>query len=239
MHCRLELMLEFAPLGDLSRRIRQHKEWCSETTEVAGMPEPEVVSYGSDIAAGLSYLHHLRPKILHRDIKPANILLFEEEVIPRAKLADFGIAKILELENSMAGAATVIGTPHYFAPELCRGADAWALGCILYEMLCLHRPFHQAEGNLAILAVRISEGKFDRAALEKQAEHYNGGLILALTGLLCPSQEQRTRARDVLESLQRLQARYQCPQPSAPASTAWWRTRLEDTASKPEEDGDL
>jgi len=239
----LELMLEFAPLGDLSRRIRQHKEWCAETTEVAGMPEPEVVSYGSDIAAGLSYLHHLRPKILHRDIKPANILLFEQEVLPRAKLADFGIAKILELETSMAGAATVIGTPHYFAPELCRGeqyderADAWALGCILYEMLCLHRPFHQAEGNLAVLAVRISEGKLDREALEKQAEHYNGVLILALTGLLCPSVEQRTRACDVLQSLRRLQAKVSNPEHSSmPASTEWWRTRQEDASFKDSEE---
>lgn len=202
----LELMLEFAPLGDLSGRIRQHKEWCHSSSGPAaqsveagsGMPEQEVVSYGCDIAAGLAYLHGLRPKILHRDVKPANILLFHGQAgLPSAKLADFGIAKILEMETSLAGAATVIGTPHYFSPELCRGeqyderADSWALGCILYEMLCLHRPFHEAEGNLALLAVRISEGKLDRAALEKQAEHYNGRLILVLTGLLCPQQDQR------------------------------------------------
>ncbi|CAJ1385375.1 unnamed protein product [Effrenium voratum] len=218
----LELLLEFAPLGDLSGRIRQHKEWChSATQEVVGMPEPELVSYGCDIATGLAYLHGLRPKILHRDIKPANILLFADEalIFPRAKLGDFGI---------------VIGTPHYFAPELCRGeqyderADSWALGCILYEMLCLHRPFHQVEGNLALLAVRISEGKLDRAALEKQAELYNGRLILVLTGLLCPTVEQRSRAGEVLESLQHLQAKHDTT--SLPAPTAWWRTqRLEES----------
>lgn len=231
----LELMLEFAPLGDLSRRIRQQKAWCQENlVEVVGMPETELVSYGSDIAAGLSYLHSLRPKILHRDVKPANILLFasQEALFPRAKLADFGIAKILELETSLAGAATVIGTPHYFAPELCRGeqyderADSWALGCILYEMMCLHRPFHEAEGNLAVLAVRISEGKYDRAALEKQAEHYNGVLVLALAGLLCAIQEQRTRACDVLESLKRVKARFDVG--SVPASTTWWQSQQEE-----------
>eukprot|EP00931_Biecheleriopsis_adriatica_P100865 TRINITY_DN76107_c0_g1_i1.p1 TRINITY_DN76107_c0_g1~~TRINITY_DN76107_c0_g1_i1.p1 ORF type:complete len:704 (-),score=152.06 TRINITY_DN76107_c0_g1_i1:5-2116(-) len=252
----LELMLEYAPLGDLSGRIRHHRDWSKSSggedpneSEAGGLPEDEVICYGFDIASGLAHLHSLRPKVLHRDVKPANIVLFpgrsdSDEVrarLPRAKLADFGIAKILELETSVAGAATVIGTPHYFSPELCRGeqyderADAWALGCVLYEMLCLHRPFHQAEGNLAVLAVRISEGKFDREALEKQAEHYNGRLILVLSGLLSPL-EQRCRACDVLDSFRQLQARMGSPQrgrtTGPPASTAWWSQQLAEAAAE-------
>ncbi|CAK9031502.1 unnamed protein product [Durusdinium trenchii] len=83
-----------------------------------------------------------------------------------------------------------------------------------------------AEGNLAVLAVRISEGKYDRAALEKQAEHYNGVLVLALAGLLCAIQEQRTRACDVLESLKRVKARFDVG--SVPASTTWWQSQQEE-----------
>ncbi|CAE8733757.1 unnamed protein product [Polarella glacialis] len=244
----LELMLEFAPLGDLSTRIRHHRDWGQSPKQCAnlgrGLPEEEVVCYGFDIAAGLSHLHNLRPKVLHRDIKPANIVLFHGNKsggkearahLPRAKLADFGIAKILELESSLAGCATVIGTPHYFAPELCRGeqyderADAWALGCVLYEMLCLHRPFHKAEGNLALLAVRISEGKFDRDALAKQARQYNGLLVMALLGLLAPDQEQRSRANDAMDALQQLEALLLASCGSElPASTASWRQRMDD-----------
>lgn len=54
------------------------------------------------------------------------------------KLADFGIAKVLE--TTQAVAKTIIGTPFYISPELCNdqpygnGADIWALGCILYEV---------------------------------------------------------------------------------------------------------
>ncbi len=44
-------------------------------------------------------------------------------------------------------AATVVGTPHYLSPELVHGraydqkSDIWALGCVLYEITCLHKPF--------------------------------------------------------------------------------------------------
>merc|ERR1711937_360170 len=132
-----------------------------------GLTEIEIVAYSRDITTGLSYLHSLRPKVFHRDIKPGNIILFqrpargtcvlsgsEYSLVPQAKLADFGIAKVFEAETSGLGTATVIGTPHYFAPELCRGeiyderADAWSLGCVMYEMMCLHKPFHRAEANL-------------------------------------------------------------------------------------------
>jgi len=203
----LELLLEFAPLGDLSRRIRLQREKASEGI---GLPEPEVICFGRDIAAGLSFLHSSRPKVFHRDIKPANVVLFPCSTSAarlRAKLADFGIAKLLESEATFAGAATIVGTPHYFAPELCRGqpyderADSWALGCVLYEMLCLHRPFHRQEGNLAVLAVGISEGRYDREALSRRARHYNGLLIFTLTELLATEPNQRQRASAALESL--------------------------------------
>eukprot|EP00913_Durusdinium_trenchii_P032219 g30168.t1 len=59
--------------------------------EVVGMPETELVSYGSDIAAGLSYLHSLRPKILHRDVKPASILLFASQ----ERVFNFGLILVL------------------------------------------------------------------------------------------------------------------------------------------------
>lgn len=228
----LELLLEFAPLGDLSGRIKAHKD--SEAGARGGLPELEVVSYGCDVAAGLAHIHSLNPKVLHRDVKPANVVLFPsadgatwDVGTPRAKLADFGIAKVLEADGSLAGANTIIGTPHYFSPEICRGeryderSDAWALGCVIYEMVCLHRPFHQAESNIAVLALRVMEGRYDKEALVKQAGCYNGLLIFALTGLMTLDPQQRSRAAEVLQPLSKLREEFRGG--AMEAAVPWWQ----------------
>jgi NIMA (never in mitosis gene a)-related kinase len=62
------------------------------------------------------------------------------------KIGDFGISKTLENTQDMA--KTVVGTPLYCSPEICLGkaygpkSDVWSLGCILYEMLALTKPFN-------------------------------------------------------------------------------------------------
>jgi serine/threonine protein kinase len=86
--------------------------------------------------------------IIHRDIKPGNILCRAEG---QWKLGDFGIAKILEMENSdQTAPGLVIGTPAYLAPERYFGGDAtvasdlYALGVVLYEALAGRKPFYAA-----------------------------------------------------------------------------------------------
>lgn len=225
----LELLLEFAHLGDLNRRISA----CRDAGEEKGLPQGEVVSYARDVAAALSYLHGLLPKVLHRDVKPANVVLFNRGELandllapPRAKLADFGVAKALEYDGSFKGAATVIGTPHYFSPELCRGeqyderTDAWALGCVAYEMICLHRPFHHAQSNLAILALRISEGEYDRESLLSHGTAYHESLICTVRELLEYEQDKRQRARDALRAFESILAAVQGT-PADLAQTRW------------------
>ena len=165
------------------------------------------MAYTDDVAQGLSFLHQLRPKIFHRDVKPANILLCHSSGSrpPRAKLADFGVAKVLESEASSAGTATFVGTPHYLSPEVFSGetydekADAWALGCVVYEMLCLCRPFHLAESNVALMATRICQGQYDQELL--RTRNYRESLLRTVIGLLTLERTSRFSATEVAGAL--------------------------------------
>ena len=104
--------------------------------------------------------------IVHRDLKPANILLatcdsaHEPAAKPQAegfvpKIADFGLAKLLDRDEVHTWSGVVVGTPQYMAPEQARGnrdaigpaTDVYALGSILYELLAGRPPF---DGDTAI-----------------------------------------------------------------------------------------
>lgn len=98
-----------------------------------------------DVAEGLHHVH--KAGIIHRDLKPGNIMVGKDA---RAKLIDFGIAKLGEGDED-GGVKTqtgiVIGTLNYIAPELFRGeapsvkSDLYSLGLILYESLTGRTPF--------------------------------------------------------------------------------------------------
>jgi serine/threonine-protein kinase len=109
------------------------------------MRQAEVREMGMQVLSALDAAHGVG--LLHRDIKPANILVADEG---RWKVADFGIAKALEPDNSPGDATAtglVLGTPAYLAPERLFGApatvatDLYSLGVVLYEALTGRRPF--------------------------------------------------------------------------------------------------
>src|SRR5690606_5427156 len=109
--------------------------------ERAGGPLPvaEVVDIGSAIARGLAAAHEAG--IVHRDLKPANVLV---EPSGRVAITDFGVARPIVEDGK---ASQVVGTPRYMAPEQILGesvgaaTDVYALGFVLYEMLCARSPF--------------------------------------------------------------------------------------------------
>ena len=95
-----------------------------------------------DVLAALGAAH--AAGIVHRDVKPGNILLAEDGC---AKVADFGIAKSLEMTGDLTGTGLLVGTPAYVAPERLEGrpaterSDLYALGVVLYEALAGTKPF--------------------------------------------------------------------------------------------------
>lgn len=129
------LVFEYMPNGNLYQALRREIK--------GGQPELDwnkryKIAVGA--AQGIMYLHHdCSPAIIHRDIKSTNILLDEEY---EAKIADFGIAKIVEESESSCFA----GTHGYMAPELAYSSkateksDIYSFGVVLLELLTGHHP---------------------------------------------------------------------------------------------------
>jgi serine/threonine-protein kinase len=140
------LMMEFLEGESLARRVAR-----------GPLPLPEALDIILQTTAALAAAHG--KGIVHRDLKPDNLYLVPDEAAAggiRVKVLDFGIAKLRDdLSGGMAKtqAGSLMGTPPYMSPEQCRGVsdaidhrtDVYAMGIILYEMLCGTPPF-VAEG---------------------------------------------------------------------------------------------
>ncbi len=115
-------------------------------------------------AQALAHAHKM--KIIHRDIKPDNILVTKNGAV---KLADLGLAKATDDDQSMTQSGTGLGTPLYMPPEQARNAkyvdlrsDIYALGCTLYKFLTGTAPY-KADSTLELILAK-EKGKFTPAA---------------------------------------------------------------------------
>lgn len=156
----LYIVMEYADGGTLFYLILGTLDSYLSTLNGNHLEESTVIHFFSQIAFALHHIHS--HNILHRDLKSNNIMITGSGKSLILKIGDFGISKFLSTVEKSTN--TVVGTPSYLSPELCDGkacnekSDIWALGCILYEIMALHRMFEGS--SLPALVMKITSGKF-------------------------------------------------------------------------------
>ena len=139
-------------IGDCDGQVFYEMEFLeggSLESKLDGTPWPaqKAAAMLDALAKGVGLAH--QQAIIHRDLKPGNVLM-DADGTP--KIADFGLAKALNVQSGLTQTDSILGSPSYMAPEQAGGhakdvgpaADVYALGAILYELLTGRPPFKGA-----------------------------------------------------------------------------------------------
>ncbi len=192
--------------GETSYLVMEHVDGITLRDLIARGPvDPKIVaSIAIDIAEGLHVAHE--HGVVHRDIKPSNVLLWASPRPGwewRAKLADFGIAYLMDSAR-VTTPGVIVGTMAYVAPEQARGvppapaADIYAFGLLLIEALTGERPFGDAEGIGTVVA-RLSSAPRIPDSLHPSWQ----GLLRGMTAI---RPDDRPTALEVVTAASRLAA---------------------------------
>ncbi|XP_068655129.1 receptor protein-tyrosine kinase CEPR1-like [Aristolochia californica] len=146
------LIYEYMPNGNLWDALHRSKgalDW----------PTRHRIALG--VAQGLAYLHHdLLPPIIHRDIKSTNILLNAEF---QPKVADFGVAKVLQARGKDSTTTVIAGTYGYLAPEYAYSSkaavkcDVYSYGVVLMELITGRKPIESEFGESKNVVFWVSQ----------------------------------------------------------------------------------
>lgn len=118
------------------------------------------------LALAMDHAH--RRGVVHRDLKPANIVLAEpydsegDTAVPELRITDFGLARIVEMQQERTQSSQLVGTPCYMAPEQLGDnpkinvelADIYSLGVIMYELIAGRRPYESSSVVTVIDQIR-------------------------------------------------------------------------------------
>lgn len=190
------IVMEMLEGEDLASRIRS-----------GGPMSPEALRpLSQQICAALSAAG--KAGIIHRDLKPQNIFLQRQDDGEVVKILDFGISKIETGDTELTAEQTIMGTPHYMAPEQIKSgaaavdgrADLFALGAILYECLTAELAFPGDSFPEVVHAVCYGE----RPALREKRPELSEDLECALSRLM--EADPEVRYPDVQSAWQDLQA---------------------------------
>jgi serine/threonine protein kinase len=153
------------------------------------LPEAEAVYIITQIAQALHYAH--QHDIIHRDVKPANVLLKADG---QAKLTDFGLVKDLAYDQKLTGPLSVLGTPHFMAPEQYTDAqsvdarcDVYALAATFYWAVTGRLPF-DAEQPLDVIRKQAANDLIPPRKIVPSLSEY---LDTAIRKAMNPDREER------------------------------------------------
>ena len=128
------MVMEFVAGVSLATRLQRERV----------IPPREAARIGQQIGRGLEAAH--QQGVVHRDVKSSNVLL--DSATGRAKIVDFGLARLAETTEQLTHEGLIAGTPAYMSPEQIRRphaadgcSDVYSAGVILYEMLTGEQPF--------------------------------------------------------------------------------------------------
>ena len=142
------------------------------------------------LISAVNYLH--QNNIVHGDIKPQNIHYKDAKSDAIVKLIDFGTSRRVNQEHAMHG---VFGTVYYLAPEVIEGTysekcDVWAVGVILYILLCGEPPFNGETDAEIVENIKGGEYTLSGPAWEGISQEAKD----LLTRMLCPENERISAA---------------------------------------------
>mmetsp|Transcript_6481 Transcript_6481/g.24087 ORF Transcript_6481/g.24087 Transcript_6481/m.24087 type:complete len:230 (-) Transcript_6481:12-701(-) len=141
------VVMEYVENGSLAHMIKPQ--------QFGKLSEGLAAKYTYEILLGLQYLHS--KGIIHRDIKSANLLLTKDG---KVKVADFGLAKVLEQGFSRAWSAK--GTPFWMAPETITGkgtclvSDIWSVGCVIIELVTGVPPWYSKDRDCGNVGLHVA-----------------------------------------------------------------------------------
>jgi serine/threonine protein kinase len=152
------LAMEFVPGRSLASILE----------ETPALPPVRAANLVFQVAEGLDAAH--RMSIVHRDLKPDNIMVITDESgMDRAKVVDFGIAKVVDAAaakgTQLTQAGTAIGTPQFMSPEQVFGepldarSDVYALALVGYQLFTGLLPFDSSTPERALTARIVSDPK--------------------------------------------------------------------------------
>lgn len=129
----LHLVTEHCAGGELHDRLSQKGRFSEREASIVMI----------QVLRAINHLH--KNGICHRDIKPENFLFVTSSETAELKLIDFGLSSDFTIRRDQK-MNTVVGTPHYVAPEVLKGrystqCDLWSAGVLLYTLLCGSLPF--------------------------------------------------------------------------------------------------